>query len=105
LTTDRTSLQSGTQDAVVVAVSLLDDKDRVVPDADERITFHLSGGGRILGVGNGNPADHDTDKADNRMTFHGRCMAVVQAGAQAGDIEVSATSGSLTADRVVLSAK
>jgi beta-galactosidase len=90
---------------VVVAVSLLDDKDRVVPDADQRITFHVGSGGKILGVGNGNPADHDTDKADNRNTFHGRCMAVIQAGAPAGDIEVSATSGSLEADRLVLSAK
>ena len=32
----------------------------------KRVTFQLTGGGRILGVGNGNPADHDTDQADQR---------------------------------------
>ena len=105
LTTDRTSLRAGAGDAVVVQVSLLDDQGRVVPDDDRRITFHVTGGARIVGVGNGNPADHDPDKAEARTTFHGRCMAVVQAGDRAGDIEVSATAPSVKADRIVLRAK
>ena len=71
-----------------------------MPDADKRITFQLTGGGRILGVGNGNPADHDTDKADQRNTFHGHCIAVIQAGAKPGTLEVTATSPGLAAGSV-----
>jgi beta-galactosidase len=92
LSVDRKTLRADGEDAIVVAASIADDKGRVVPNDDKRITFKLSGGGRILGVGNGNPADHDTDKADNRNTFHGYCIAVVEAGAQAGKLEVTATS-------------
>ncbi len=103
LTADRTSLRAASEDAIVVAVALLDDKDRIVSNADRRITFAVKGTGRILGVGNGNPADHDTDKADNRNTFHGRCIAVVEAGA-AGEIEVSATSPQLADGRVIFHA-
>ena len=42
----------------------------------------LTGGGRILGVGNGNPADHDTDKSDQRNAFHGHCIVIVEAADQ-----------------------
>ena len=100
LTTDRKILRADGQDTVVVAVSLLDGKGRIVPNADRRIAFQLSGGGRILGVGNGNPADHDTDKADNRNTFHGHCIAVIRAGTQASEVQVTATSPGIASDQV-----
>lgn len=100
VTTDRTTLHADGQDAVVVAVSLLDDQGRVVPNADKRVTFRLAGGGRILGVGNGNPADHDPDKADNRNTFHGRCIVVIQAGAESAVLQLTATAPGVASDRV-----
>jgi beta-galactosidase len=100
LTTDRTTLRPNGQDAVVVAVSILDSKGRLVPNADKRVSFQLAGGGRILGVGNGNPADHDTDKADNRNTFHGHCIAVIQGGSQPAEIRLTASSPGLAADHI-----
>jgi beta-galactosidase len=105
IATDRTTLQAGAQDAIVVTASLLDDKSRIVPDADARVTFHLSGDGRILGVGNGNSADHDSDRADSRNTFHGRCIAIIQAGAKNGQIVVTATSPKIAANPLVLQVK
>ena len=59
-------------------------------------SFHLTGGGRILGVGNGNPSDHDPDKADQRNAFHGHCMAIIQAGSHPGVLQLTATSPGLT---------
>ena len=100
LSPDRRTLHTDGEDTVVVPVSVVDKDGRVVPDADNRVTFQLSGGGRILGVGNGNPADHDTDKADNRKAFHGRCIVVIQAGTQAGTLDLTATSPGLAAGRV-----
>ena len=97
---DRATFDASGEDAVVAAVSILDDQGRVVPNADHRITFKLSGGGKILGVGNGNPADHDTDKADNRNTFHGHCIAVIEAGTEPASLELTASSPGLTAGRV-----
>ncbi len=105
ITTDRTIRQAGAQDAIVVTALLLDDKDRIVPDSDARVSFHVSGDGRILGVGNGNPADHDSDRADSRNTFHGRCIAIIQAGAQNGLIVVTAISPKIAARPLVLHVK
>jgi beta-galactosidase len=97
LTVDRTTLTANAEDAVVVAVSLLDDKGRVVPNDDRRIKFEVTGSGKILGVNNGNPADHDSDRADNRNTFHGHCIAIVEAG-DPGELRVTASSPNVTSD-------
>lgn len=94
----RTTLAANTEDAVVVAVSIFDAQGRVVPDADNRVTFQLAGKGTILGVGNGNPADHDPDKSNGRNAFHGHCMAIVEAGSQPGTLRLTAVSPGLTSD-------
>lgn len=95
LSAARTSLVTNAEDAVVVAVSILDAQGRVVPDANNRVTFQLAGSGTILGVGNGNPADHDPDKSDVRNAFHGHCMAIIEAGSQPGTIQLTAVSPGL----------
>jgi beta-galactosidase len=92
---DRTTLQANAEDAVVVPVSILDAKGRVNPDAANRVTFQLNGPGEILGVSNGDPADHDTDKSNQRNAFHGHCMVVIEASAQAGTIQLTASSPGL----------
>jgi beta-galactosidase len=96
LSSDRTTLYAKGEDAIVVPVSILDDQGRVVPDAANRVTFQLTGDGKILGVGNGDPADHDPDRADNRTTFHGRCIVVIEAGTQPGTLQLTASSPGLT---------
>ena len=96
LKVDRTALHANARDTIVAKVSIVDDQGRLVHEASQRITFQLTGGdGRILGVGNGNPADHDPDHADNRDAFHGHCIAVIQAGAKPGSLELTATAPEL----------
>ena len=100
LSPDRKMLHADSEDALVVPVNILDEKGRVVPDAANRVTFQLNGGGRILGVGNGDPSDHDPDRADNRKTFHGRCVVVIEAGAQPTEMKLVASSPGLAGDAV-----
>jgi beta-galactosidase len=99
------TLRANGEDALVVPVSILDDKGRLVPDAGNRVTFHLAGGGRIVGVGNGDPADHDTDRASQRNAFHGRCIAVIQAGAQPARLQLIASSPGLASGSVIIQVK
>jgi beta-galactosidase len=96
LSPDRTKLQADGEDAVVVPVSILDAEGSVVPNAGNRVSFRLTGAGRILGVGNGNPSDHDSDKADQRNAFHGRCLAVIGAGGKPGVLQLMVTSPGLS---------
>lgn len=95
LAPDRTTLLANAEDAVVVPVSIVDSSGRVVPDSVNRVAFQLAGPGQILGVGNGDPADHDPDKAAGRNAFHGHCIAVIEAGSRPGTLQLTATSPGL----------
>lgn len=105
LSPDRTTLQANAEDAVVVPVSILDAQGRVVPDSCNRVTFELNGNGQILGVSNGDPADHDTDKSNKRNAFHGHCIVVIEAGDQAGTIQLTASSPGLAPGSVAFEVK
>ena len=102
LSPDRKILQADGQDTLVVPVSILDAKGRLVPNANNRVSFQLSGKGRILGVGNGNPSDHDPDRANQRNAFHGHCIVLIQAGLHSEALELTATSPGLTSVRIAL---
>jgi beta-galactosidase len=105
LTPDRSRLHADGQDTVVVPVSILDAEGRLVPDAGNRVHFQLIGEGRILGVGNGNPSDHDPDKADQRNAFNGRCMVVIQAGSHPAVLQLTVTSPGLASADITFNAR
>ena len=90
------------EDNMPVKVEILDAKGRVVPDARNKVAFHLKGAGTIAGVANGDPSSHEPDKASQRAAFNGLCMVVVQAGDKPGKITVTATSKGLKPATVVL---
>jgi beta-galactosidase len=105
LSPDRTTLQADAEDAVLVPVSVLDAEGRLVPNAGNRAYFHFTGDGRILGVGNGNPSDHNLDKAEQRNAFNGHCMAVIQAGSHAGVLQLTVSSPGLKSASITLQAR
>lgn len=102
LSTDRTLLDSDGEDVQPVKVEVLDARGNVVPTADNRVSFVVAGAGHIAGVGNGNPSDHDPDKANYRNAFNGLCMVVVGAGERRGKITVIAKSPGLRPARLTL---
>ncbi len=95
LAPEREWLHADGQDTIVVPVSIVDAQGRVVPDADNRLRFELSGGGKLLGVGNGNPSDHDPDRANERKAFHGHCAVIIQAHAMPETFLLKATATDL----------
>jgi beta-galactosidase len=95
LKTDRTTLVSDAEDVTPVEVDVLDAQGRLVPTADSLVTFSVEGAGCVAGVGNGNPGDHDPDKASFRHAFNGKCMVVVGATDKQGSIRLTATSPGL----------
>ena len=58
---DRPAIHADGEDVSVVTVSVADAQGRVVPVASNLIHFALSGPGKILGVGNGDPSCHEPD--------------------------------------------
>lgn len=61
LTPDRTTINPDGEDISIITVAVTDAQGRVVPVADNLVNFEISGGGRIIGVGNGDPSSHEPD--------------------------------------------
>jgi beta-galactosidase len=61
LSPDRPAIHADGVDVSVVTVAVVDAQGRFVPVADNLVRFELSGPGKILGVGNGDPSCHEPD--------------------------------------------
>ncbi|WP_455716888.1 beta-galactosidase GalA [Anaerosporobacter sp.] len=63
-------------DAVAVNISLVDQNDTVIPNAEDLLTFECENG-IILGVGNGDPNSHEADVSNKRKLFHGKAQVIL----------------------------
>jgi len=97
----KTRLKADGRDAVVVNVTVTDEQGREVPDAQNLIRFTLTGNGRIIGVGNGDPSSHEPDKCATgkwqRRLFNGKCQVIVQSDVHGGTLSLEALSDNLSA--------
>lgn len=96
LVPDRTRLVADGQDTVPIMVTVLDAAGRVVPTADNKIFFDVSGAGTNAGVGNGDPSCHEPNQADYRSAFKGYCMVLARAARVPGVLHVTASSDGLS---------
>jgi beta-galactosidase len=92
LAADRNVIRADGEDVVAVTASAVDANGRVVPTADNVIRFEVSQEGRLLGVGNGDPSNHESVKAPVCRLFNGLCLAFVQSGWKAGTLRVRGSS-------------
>jgi len=95
LSVDRDSIRADRRDVAHVTVKVVDAQGRVHPDADNEIAFEIQGEGRLIGVDNGDMSSHEDFKGKQRKASHGLCLAIVQSGAAAGQIRITATSPGL----------
>ena len=105
LTADRSVLAADNADLAVVKVEILDVQGRIVPIAGNKITFSLTGPGKLIGVGNGDPSCHEPDKADNRSAFNGLAQAIVQTTFSGGEILLKAESPDIKATSIILKSR
>jgi beta-galactosidase len=105
MTADRKEVSADGEDVAMFAVEIRDAQDRVVPITANEVTFKITGDGKLIGVGNGDPTDQAPDKGSSRKAFSGLCMAIVQATKKAGSISVEATSPGLSSATVTITTK
>ncbi len=106
---DRTTLLADGRDMAIVNIDLADKKGRIVPDACLELLFTLSGEGRIIGAGNGDPAcsviDHPEDidcKEFSFPAFNGRAQVLVQTTKAVGAIRLTCSGEGLRPCEVTL---
>ena len=90
LTADRLEIDADGEDVSVVKVEGLDRDGRVVPTANNKIRFKVSGEGTFVGVGNGDSNCQESDKEPARSLFSGLAQLIVQSTKTPGDIVVEA---------------
>lgn len=109
---DRSELMADNRDVAVVTVEVRDARNRLVPDACPMLTFTLQGEGRILGVGNGDPAylgpDHPQDGDCQRFqipAFNGLAQVLIQTTHVTGTIQLTCEAEGLTNKPLIITTK
>ncbi len=103
LTADRSEIDADGADVVVLTVDALDAAGRALPTAQNLINFKVTGEGALIGVGNGDPNCHESDKEPRRSLFNGLAQVIVQSTKTAGTITVEASTA--VRDKTVAPAK
>jgi beta-galactosidase len=103
LTADRMTIDADGADVVVLTVDALDAAGRALPTAQNMINFKVTGEGALIGVGNGDPNCHESDKEPRRSLFNGLAQVIVQSTKTAGTITIEAST--VVRDKTVAPAK
>jgi beta-galactosidase len=105
MSSDRNIIGSDRRDIAHLAVRILDEKGRLVPTADNEVTFSIEGEGMLLGVDNGDPQSHEDFKSNHRKAFNGPCLAILQSTGKQGRIRVKASSPALESATAVVATR
>lgn len=99
------TIRADGQDVSLVQVQAVDANGMFVPSASNKVTFTITGPGTVYGVANGDPSDHDPDKASYRKLFKGLARVLVQAGQSPGKITLTATADGVTSGTLVITSE
>jgi len=102
---DRRIIKADGADLSFVTVKVVDQNGTIVPQADNLVTFEVSGEGIIAGVDNGSEISHESFKANHRKAFHGHCLAIIQSRGRKGTIVLKATAQGLEPASTVITAR
>ena len=92
LTADKNTLRANGRNLVFVTVEVVDKDGNLCPWAENEVLFSLEGSATIAGVDNGSPFSLERFKDNRRKAFFGKCLVVVQAGNEAGAVNLKAKS-------------
>ena len=102
ISTDRRSLSYQNRDVAHLQISIVDGKGIEVPWANKDLHIEVKGGGKNMGLENGDILDLTSHQAPNRKTFNGKLLAMIQAVDTEEDIEVLISGNGLTTAKIKL---
>lgn len=102
VTADRKTIKADSQDLVYVTVEITDEKGILNPNAENEITFKVSGAGTIAGVDNANLKDTDLYIANTRKAWNGRAMVIIKSTNEPGTITLEVSSPGLNKNTIKL---
>jgi len=102
LAPDRSDIRADGTDLSFITVTVVDENNNPVPHAGNMVNFSVEGPGIIAGVDNGSQTSMEPFKADYRKAYNSKCLVVVKAGKEKGEIKLTASAdGMLDATCVI----
>ncbi|MBL7110763.1 MAG: DUF4982 domain-containing protein [Bacteroidales bacterium] len=95
LTADHSELKADGQDLSYVVVELVDEEGVRNPKSQNLIEFEIEGPGTIAAVGSSNPFGLESFRLPKRQAYQGRCLVIVKAAREPGEIILTASSEGL----------
>lgn len=105
LVAEKTNLRADGNDLCFVTVRITDRNGNLAPNADNKISFSVSGSGKIAGTDNGYQADTLCLKSPVRNCWKGLALAIIQSGEKKGNITLTAKSPGLKPASISLKVK
>jgi len=87
-------------DVVHFKVEAIDKEGLTIPTADNLINFSINGPGKIIGVDNGNPTDHNSYQDNRRNLFNGLGLVIIKPTGKSGTIQLNAESENLKSSAI-----
>ena len=102
LTADRSQLKADGQDLAFVTVEIVDKEGRLVPTADNQLTFKVEGAGTFMAAGNADIKDEDPYFDTTHRAWKGRALCVVRASQKKGKVRLTVSSPTLPSKTLIL---
>lgn len=104
LKADKPTVQNSWDDVVYITAAITDDEGNLVSSAGTKVDFSITGPGVIAAVDNGDNAGSEPYQATSRLSYKGRCIAIVKAKAGSGEISITASAEGLKSGSVSIEA-
>ena len=99
LSSDKTAVNTASDDLVYITCDVLDKNGTLCPSADNSVTFTVVGG-TIIGTDNGHGANVEKLSGSTHAAFSGKCLCVVKHDGASGAMKITATANGLTAGTI-----
>jgi beta-galactosidase len=95
LQADRMELTADGKDLSYITAKIVDKNGNLCPDAENELTFRVSGAGRYKVVANGDDTSLEMFHHNHMKAFHGMLVVTVQSADRSGDLVLSVTGKQL----------
>jgi beta-galactosidase len=101
LTPTRTLLRGDGEDVMPITIDAVDARGNHVPTESRNVTMTITGA-TLIGVGNGDPNSHESEKAPERALFNGLAQLIIQAPEARGRVTIEVQAKGLSPTRLIL---
>ncbi|SFS79528.1 glycoside hydrolase family 2 TIM barrel-domain containing protein [Mucilaginibacter polytrichastri] len=102
LTADRKMLSANAQDLSYITVEIVDGNGLTVPDANNQLSFQVTGEGTIAGVGNANLQDTDPYVGSQHKVWKGRAVVILKSTQKPGKLELQVSAPGLETASLIM---